>query len=121
VTAVTEDNEVLGTKDGMLASAGVLAALGVAVFAWRKGLAGDNGALSRLQHDRGVDEKSIIRKRSPQSGSLLAASLESASHSLLPLAEAGAEEVGRWTAKNAPDLIRDRLLPRFIDAFNAAA
>jgi hypothetical protein len=47
--------------------------------------------------------------------------LESTADSLLPLAEAAAEEVGRWTAKNSPAVVRDRLLPRFIEAFRAAA
>jgi hypothetical protein len=47
--------------------------------------------------------------------------LESASDHVLPLAEAAAEEVGRWVARNSPEVVRDRLLPRFIDAFKAAA
>jgi hypothetical protein len=54
-------------------------------------------------------------------GSLLVATLESASDSVLPLAEAAAEEAGRWVAQHSPAVIRDRLLPRFIDAFKAAA
>ena len=87
-------------KDGALAGAAVSAAVAAAVYGLRKSHA-ENGR--------------------PRSLALVMSALESASDSLLPLAEAAAEEAGRWTAKNSPALIRDRLLPRFIDAFRAAA
>jgi hypothetical protein len=78
------------------------------VYGLQKALAGGGEGLSLHQpHKRDL--------------SLLVTALDSASDSLLPLAEAAAEEVGRWTAKNAPGLIRDRLLPRFIHAFTAAS
>jgi hypothetical protein len=37
------------------------------------------------------------------------------------LAEEAADAVGKWTAENAPDVIRDRIVPRFIESFNDAA
>jgi hypothetical protein len=46
---------------------------------------------------------------------------DSASDTLLPHAEDAAEAAGRWVAENAPDVIRERLLPRFIEAFTDAA
>jgi hypothetical protein len=97
------DEQTVGAmvkKDGALAGAAVSAAVAAAVYGLRKSH-GENGR--------------------PRSLALVVSTLESASDSLLPLAEAAAEEAGRWTAKNSPALIRDRLLPRFIEAFKAAA
>ena len=53
--------------------------------------------------------------------SLVSTVLESASSSLLPLAEEAAEAAGKWTAENAPEVVRDRIVPRFIEAFEDAA
>ena len=89
----------LAKKEGALAGAAVSAAVAAAVYGLRK--AHENG------RPRGV--------------SLVLTALDSAPDSLLPLAEAAAEEAGRWLAKNSPALVRDRLLPRFIDAFEAAS
>jgi len=98
-----EQGAALATKDDVLKGAAASAAVGVAVYGLRKALTegGENG-----------------RRRS---GSVLITALESASDSILPLAEAAAEEAGRWAAKSSPAVVRDRLLPRFIDAFKAAA
>lgn len=90
----------LAKKDGALAGAAVSAAVAAAVYGLRK---------AHTENGR------------PRSVSLVMSALESASDSLLPLAEAAAEEAGRWAAKNSPELVRDRLIPRFIDAFKAAA
>jgi hypothetical protein len=91
----------LAKKEGVLAAAAVSAAVAAAVYGLRKAYA-ENGRLH-------------------SGSSLVVAALESASDSILPLAEAAAEEAGRWAAKNSPALVRERLLPRFIDAFEAAA
>jgi len=98
-----EQGGALAKRDDVLKGAAVSAAVGAAVYGLHKALAasGENG------RSRG--------------GAVLVTAVESASDSILPLAEAAAEEVGRWVAKNAPAVVRDRLLPRFIDAFKAAA
>jgi hypothetical protein len=98
-----EQGSALAKKDEVLKGAAASAAVGAAVYGLHKALAGggENGRL--------------------RSGSVLIMALESASDSLLPLAEAAAEEVGRWAANHSPAVVRDRLLPRFIDAFKAAA
>jgi hypothetical protein len=90
----------LAKKEGALAGAAVSAAVAAAVYGLRKAR-NENGRLRNI--------------------ALAMTALESASDSLLPLAEAAAEEAGRWAAKNSPALVRERLLPRFIDAFKAAA
>ena len=90
----------LAKKEGALAGAAVSAAVAAAVYGLRKAHS-ENGP--------------------PRSISMVMDTVESASDSLLPLAEAAAEEAGRWVAKNSPALVRDRLLPRFIQAFKDAA
>ena len=89
----------LAKKEGALAGAAVSAAVAAAVYGLRKAHS-ENG---------------------PPRVSLVLTALDSAPDSLLPLAEAAAEEAGRWVAKNSPALVRDRLLPRFIQAFKDAA
>ena len=101
----------LAKKDGALAGAAVSAAVGAAAYGLRK-------LQQRDEHEQEEPRSENGRK---SSGSLLLTALESASDSILPLAEAAAEEAGRWAAKNSPALVRERLLPRFIDAFKAAA
>jgi hypothetical protein len=90
----------LAKKEGAIAGAAVSAAVAAAVYGLRKAHNEDGR---------------------PRSIALAMTAVESASDSLLPLAEAAAEEAGRWVAKNSPALVRERLLPRFIDAFKAAA
>ena len=115
---MSEEHEgAVAKKDAALLGAGVSAAIAVA-YGLRRAFAGNVEWLSLPVH---VREEAHHRSGLASSGSLVMAALESASDSLLPLAEAAAEEAGRWTAKNSPALLRDRLLPRFIDAFKAAA
>ena len=90
----------LARKEGALAGAAVSAAVAAAVYGLRKAQ-NENGRLRSI--------------------AVALTALESAPDALLPLAESAAEEAGRWVAKNSPALVRDRLLPRFIDAFKAAA
>jgi hypothetical protein len=99
-------------ENGALKGAAVSAAVAAAVYGLRKAATAAN---ERDQHEQS-DESGLAR-----SGSLVITALESASDHVLPLAEAAAEEVGRWVARNSPEVVRERLLPRFIDAFKAAA
>jgi hypothetical protein len=54
-------------------------------------------------------------------GSALSGAWRSAAHTLIPLAETAATAAGRWTAEHSPTLLRDRLIPRLIDAFDEAS
>jgi hypothetical protein len=103
-------------KDEALARAGVAAAVAMAVYGLRKLLAEGGVGLSLRQHHGDQDE----RGEDGGNVSVLVAVWESAADTLVPLAEDVAEAAGKWTAKNSPALIRDRLLPRFIDSFKAA-
>jgi hypothetical protein len=117
--AVTEE------KDGALATAAAAAAAGAAVYGVKKALkSGDNGKSSRSEHDDDYDddgEESTAGGAVSGAGGFLASVWESASDSFVPLAEEAADAAGKWVAQNAPDLVRDRIVPRFIESFQDAA
>ena len=117
--AVTEE------KDGALATAAVAAAAGAAAYGLRKALTSGNStslAPGRNTEDDGDDDGEEREDGGSSRGrSVLTTVWDSASSSLLPLAEEAAEAAGKWTAENAPDVVVDRIVPRFIEAFNDAA
>ena len=114
---------VTDEKDGALATAAVAAAAGVGAYALRKALtSGSATSLVPGRNGQGDGEDDDEGDGGSRGGSsLLSTVLDSASSSLLPLAEEAAEAAGKWTAENAPDVVRDRIVPRFIESFNDAA
>jgi hypothetical protein len=46
---------------------------------------------------------------------------EAARDSLLPMAEDAAGAAGKYLANSAPDVVRERIVPRFISSFNDAS
>jgi len=112
-------NGALVKKDGPLAGAAVSAAVGLAVYGLRKALAEGRGEPSPGEVvDR---EENKGEERGQVGRSWLVAAWESAPDELLSIAEDAAGAAGRWAARSSPALIRERLLPRFIDSFKAAA
>lgn len=101
-----------GEEQGALATAAVAAAAGVAVYGIRKALAKGHDGSGRSHGRDDHDE---------EHGSLLDSVWESASHTLLPVAEDAADAAGKWVAENAPDVVRDRIVPRFVESFTDAA
>lgn len=112
---------VTDEKDGALATAAVAAAAGVAAYGLKKALSGSGGGSSLLP-TRGEDEDDHGEdgERS-RGGSLLQTAWESAAETLVPLAEDAADAAGKWVAENAPEVIRDRIMPRFVESFTDAA
>jgi hypothetical protein len=52
--------------------------------------------------------------------SVLAGSWEAAREALIPAAEDAAGAAGEYVAQHGPDVLRDRIVPRFVDSFNEA-
>jgi hypothetical protein len=91
-------------KDSAGAAAGAAVATAAAAYLVKRALAGTGRpALAADPEDEPARSLPVI--------------LESAPDMLLPLVEHAAEAAGRWVARNAPELVRDQLLPRFIGAF----
>jgi hypothetical protein len=110
-------------KDGALATVAVAAAAGAGVYALRKALAsggGSSNALARRNGD-GDDEGDENGNGGGSRSALLDTVWDSASDAVLPMAEEAADAAGKWLAENAPDVMRERIIPRFIESFSDAA
>lgn len=95
------------------------AAAGTAAYVMKKALAGSESTPTSPA-EREDAQGGFAVGASSRSWALLPAVLDSAPDMLLPLIDNAAEAAGRWVARNSPELIRDRLLPRFIGAFSDA-
>jgi hypothetical protein len=113
---------VTDEKDGALATVAVAAAAGAGVYALRKALAssGSSNALARRNGD-GEDDENGNGNGGGSGSALLDTVWESASDAVVPMAEEAADAAGKWLAENAPDIVRERIIPRFIESFNEAA
>jgi hypothetical protein len=109
-----------GTRTALKAAAAA-AATGAATLAVRKALSHDN--------DDGGDDDDGDSPRTKSKGGQNAGSIfstaassawDSASEVVLPMAEDAVAAAGRYLAERAPEVVRDRLVPRFIEAFNEA-
>jgi hypothetical protein len=126
----TEQNGSSPARTALVAAAAA-AATGAAAFAARKALSHDD------QDDSGDDDddggESMVSKLKPSSkskgkrdtSSVLTSAASSAWDSaqgvILPIAEDAMAAAGKYLAEEAPDIVRERLVPRFIEAFNDAS
>ena len=117
---VTEDERTNGSTDGghgALKAATAAAAAGAATLAVKKVMS------SRHDDDGDDDDRPRKSKRSGSSDLLASAgasSWDAASGALIPLAEEAAEAAGKFLAEKSPEIVRQRIVPRFIEAFNNA-
>jgi len=115
------NQEAAGVSGGSSAgtamkAAAAAAATGVAALAARKALSGrghQNGS-GKNASSANSDSESIF-------SSMLTGGWEAARDSLLPAAEHAAEAAGEFLAQNGPEVIRERIVPRFIESFNQAS
>jgi hypothetical protein len=107
-----------------LRAAAAAAATGAATLAVRKALSHDSHDDRDDDGDRDDRDRSSRGSGQQSAGSILstaaASAWESASEIVLPMAEDAVAAAGRYLAERAPDVVRERLVPRFIDAFNEA-
>ena len=111
-----ETNGGNGSNGGhrVVQAAAIAAATGAAALAARK-------AFSARDQSTESGEKSGSQKKSSQGQSTIAAmatsSWSAASHTILPFAEEAAGAAGEWVGSNAPDIVVETILPRFITGF----
>jgi hypothetical protein len=105
-----------------LKAAAAAAATTAATYAVRRALShDDDGGDDRSRDERSNGSKS--KKSGGSSGILASAaatSWDAAADVLLPLADDAAEAAGKYVAKHGPEILRERIIPKFIDAFNDA-
>jgi hypothetical protein len=109
-----------GTRTAMKAAAAA-AATGAAAMAVRKALSSSNG---KSKNGSSGGESGERSQKGGKSGSLLTSvasgGWEAARDAVLPLAEDAAGAAGTYLAQNGPDVVRDKIVPRFISSFNEA-
>jgi hypothetical protein len=102
-----------------LKAAAAAAATTAATIAVRKALSHDGNGDSEASHGRNG-----FGQQQPRSSSMLssaaATSWSAASGVLLPMADDAAEAAGKYVATHGPEILRDRIVPKFIEAFNDA-
>lgn len=106
-----------GTGNKAVKAAAAAAATTAAGYAVRKALTHDQSG----NGDSSGSERS--KKRSTASGivaSAAATSWEAAADILLPVADEAAEAAGKYVATHGPEVLRERIIPKFIEAFNDA-
>jgi hypothetical protein len=103
-----------GTSTAMKAAAAV-AATSVAAFGAKKALSHRGGSNGQSSNGSGSSRKGDMGE---MFGSVLSGGWEAARDALLPAAEDAAGAAGEWLAENAPEVVRERIVPRFIDSFN---
>lgn len=97
-------------------AAAAAAATGVAAFATKKALSGrgnSNGRSSNGSPSQSKGEGSVL-------SSVLAGGWDAARDAILPAAEDAAGAAGEYVAQHGPEILRDRIVPRFVDSFNEA-
>jgi hypothetical protein len=95
-------------------AAAAAAATSVAAIAARK-------ALSNRRSSNGQGGNSSSRGGSESViGSVLSGGWDAARDALIPAAEDAAGAAGEYLARNGPEVLRERIVPRFVDSFNNA-
>jgi hypothetical protein len=105
-----------GTRTAVKAAAAA-AVTGAAAMAARKKFSGSSngksGNGSGTPATKGRGSSTLLT-------SIASGGWDAARDAVLPLAEDAAGAAGTWLAKNGPDIVRDKIVPRFISSFNDA-
>ena len=124
-----ENGEQDGSGRGTaLKAAAAVAAASAAAVATKKALAkrqSENGSSSEQEQERSGKPAKSGSNSKLMSGSLFRSVAEegwdAARDALVPVAEDVASAAGTYLAEKAPDIVRDRIVPRFISSFNEAS
>ena len=106
-----------GSTGTAMKAAAAAAATGAAALAARKVMSGRGG--SNRQSSNG-GSPSILGGEGSVLSSAISGGWEAARDALLPAAEDAAGAAGEYLAQHGPDILRDRIVPRFVDSFNEA-
>jgi len=110
------------TGNTVLKAAAAAAATGAATYAVKKALSHERDSSESNGSSNGSSGSSS-KLKSSGSGILASAAStgwDAASDVLLPLADDMAEAAGKYVATHGPDVLRERIIPKFIETFNDA-
>jgi hypothetical protein len=111
----TTENGGSGARTAVKAVAAA-AATGAAAMAAKKAFSGSNdkpGNGSSAPTTKGRGSSTLLT-------SIASGGWDAARDAIVPLAEDAAGAAGTYLAKNGPDFVRDKIVPRFISSFNEA-
>jgi hypothetical protein len=112
----TGSGSPVGTGTAVKAVAAA-AATGAAALAAKKVISGRS---SNGQSSNGETPQQQVEGGESILSSALSGGWEAARDALLPAAEDAAGAAGEYVAQHGPDILRDRIVPRFVDSFNEA-
>jgi hypothetical protein len=110
-----QDRVTGASSKQVLTAAAAAAATTAATYAVKKALSHDQSGSS--------NGNGVGKTKSAGSGliaSAAATSWDAASDVLLPMADDAAESAGKNVATHGPEILRERLIPKFIEAFEDA-
>ena len=96
------------------------AATGAAALAARKVMSGRGEGSSNGSSNGGSPKEKSGEGEPSILNTVLSGGWEAARDALLPAAEDAAGAAGEYVAQHGPDVLRDRIVPRFVDSFNEA-
>ncbi len=101
------------SKGTAVKAAAAAAATSVAALAAKKALSHRGSNSGNGDSASGGDAGSVL-------SSVLSGGWDAARDALIPAAEDAAGAVGEYLASKGPEIVRDRIVPRFIESFNEA-
>ena len=114
--AGVKDNveEKLGGNGSVaLKAAAAAAATGAATYAVRRALGNDHNGNGGSRSGGSARASSLL-------SSAAATGWDAAADVLIPFADDAAESAGKYVATHGPEILRERIVPKFIEAFNDA-
>ena len=124
--AENETNEVEEITDSggsgartAVKAAAAAAVTGAAAMAARKAFSHSSNSGSS-NGDRSPTTKKGKGGSSTLLTSIASGGWDAARDAVIPLAEDAAGAAGTWLGKNGPEIVRDKIVPRFITSFNEA-
>jgi hypothetical protein len=113
-----------GVAATALKAAAAAAAAGAAAIAAKKAFSGGGEDPNGASHENGGKVSNGAQRATAMGsgtlGSIASGGLDAARDALLPALEDAAGAAGAYLAENGPEILRDRIVPRFVESFNEA-
>ena len=117
----TQQEEQGGVGKGTaVKAAAAAAATSVAAVAAKKALSNRGSSNGQSKNGGSGSGSGGLGEAGTVLNSVLSSGWEAARDALIPAAEDAAGAAGEYLAKNGPDFVSERIIPRFIDSFNEA-
>ena len=114
----TEETNGHGSNGGGGAGRTAVRAAAIAAVSGATALAAKKAFVDRGSSGEDKPERSQSKRGNNEVlGSMMTSAWDSARDSVVPMLENAATSAGEYLARNAPDVVRDTIVPKFIDGF----